>query len=331
MLSPAYVLALLLTGPALATDGPCAPCDPSGGLIESLQQIVQPWLHLPGLPPGAPAATPANQSPAREAPVRRAPSPGQLSLGTHAAHQSVIDATHRHREQRERTGVGTHYGDVGSFHRLGEDEKRAWLAGHTRDGAVSPAPGDLTRSSCVEWAMEHVRAFYEATGDSATWETIERRVRDERLQGTSLARELQAAGWRVLYLNADTAYSGVTEPDGEHVYSLAVAQENGTYYDVPVDDTVLNWERNPAALAEVEAAPFFVYVARGGLHVAAGVDGAINELARGENPDQQVIYQDPLRGIIGVYATDVYGGGDAGQQKARRMWGSGMVLLPPGT
>ncbi|MFH1465378.1 MAG: hypothetical protein ABIO70_13405 [Pseudomonadota bacterium] len=317
MLPSHLFFALLLSGTVRATDGPCTPCDPSGGLVHSLQQIVQPWLPLPGI--GQPS------------PSREAPSPAQLSLGPWAAHQSVLDATRRHREQRARTGVGTHYGDTGRFHGLGDEEKRAWLAEHTRAGAQPPDPAELTRSSCVEWAMEHVRAYYEATGELATWEGIERRVRDERLQGTSLARELQAAGWRALYLNADTAYDGVTEPDGEHTYSLAVVRESGTYYGVPVDGSVLDWEEDPGALATVEGSPFFVYVARGGLHVTAGVDGAVNELARGENPDQRVIYQDPLRDIIGVYASEVYGGGDAGQQKARRMWGSGLVLLPPGS
>ncbi|MFH1465381.1 MAG: hypothetical protein ABIO70_13420 [Pseudomonadota bacterium] len=327
----AALFALLLVGPVRATDGSCAPCDPSAGLIQSLQQLVQQVLPLPGQSQAAPTVAPAPGGPAREPATAPRPSPGQLSLGAHAAHQSVVDATRRHREQRARRGVGTHYGDVGPYHRLSGEEQAAWLAAHTREGQQPPAPGDLTRSSCVEWAMEHVRAYYEATGDLATWEDIARRVRDERLQGTSLARELQAAGWRALYLNADTTYTGLTQPDGEHAYSLAVVRQSGTYYDVPVDGTVLDWERHPEALAAVEAAPFFVVVARGGLHVTAGVDGAINELARGEDPNQQVIYQDPLRDIIGVYARDVYGGGEAGQQKACRMWGSGLVLLPPGT
>jgi len=260
------------------------------------------------------------------------PSWNQPVLGGHAARRSVIDTTRQHREQLERTGIGTHYGDGSTYHRLSDEEREAWLTEHTRDGAVTPQASSLTRSSCIEWAMEHVRAYYEAMGDLETWEAIQARVRDENLQGTSLARELQAAGWTVVYLNADGSYQGVTDHDGEHVYSKRVVQEQGTYYGVPVDEAAVDWEADPdGKLGRIERAPFFVMVARGGLHVTAGVDGQISELSRGEGPHGQVLYQDPLRDIIDVYANEVYDGGEDGQQGARRMWGSGLVLLPPGT
>jgi hypothetical protein len=38
----------------------------------------------------------------------------------------------------------------------------------------------------------------------------------------------------------------------------------------------------------------------------------------------------PPRDIVDVYARDIYGGSD-GIAKALHMWGSGVVVIPPGT
>lgn len=250
---------------------------------------------------------------------------------TEAARQSVLQKTKAHEEARRRTGIGTHYGDKSPFYALPDAERQAWLDAHVKPGADPVSAADLTRSSCIEWTMEHVRAWYEAAGDLATWERIDRYVRDHQLQGTALAQALHDAGWRTVYLNPDTSWRGPDGKDEEHHYSWLVAKEGGRYYEVPVDETLVDWEKDPARLDRVRNQPFFVFVARGGLHVVAGVDGQVNELARGEGPDSTVIYQDPFDRIIDVYARTVYGGGEQGDARARHMWGSGVMLLPPTT
>ena len=178
--------------------------------------------------------------------------------------------------------------------------------------------------------MEHVRAWYEATGQLALYESIQAEALDANLKGTELAKVLVRHGWQAWYTNPDTSYKGPEDaPDGEHSYSNHVAQAAGTYYDVPLSGSLVDTEKNPDRLATLESLPFFLMVSRGGMHVTAGLDGQINELARNEGPDSTVIYQDPLRDITDIYA-EIYGGGEEGQHKARHLWGSGLILLPPG-
>ncbi len=306
MIAPLLLATLLIAPPSDATDDACgvgsyATASLLGDLTQAVQQLVpfrNPW--------GRGGCT-----------------------GACAARLSVKQETERHQQLVQRRGVGSWYGDGSAYHRMSDEEKQAWILEHTKPGQRPPSVDELSRSSCIEWVMEHIEAYYESTGDLETWERIEATVRSEKLTGTSLARELEAAGWTSIYMNADGDYEGATEPDGEHLYSRVVAQRDGTYYDVPVERSIVGWGSNPAALAEIEASPFFVYVARGGLHVTAGVDGQINELARGQGPDATVIYQDPLRDIIDIYTNEVHDGGDEGRQGAMSMWGSGLVMLPP--
>ncbi len=306
MIAPLILATLLTAAPSGATDGSCAAGSyTTASLLNDLSTAVQQLV-----------------------PFRNPWGRGGCT-GACAARLSVKQETERHQQLVQRRGVGSWYGDGSAYHRMSDEEKQAWILEHTKPGQRPPSVDELSRSSCIEWVMEHIEAYYESTGDLETWERIEATVRSEKLTGTSLARELEAAGWTSIYMNADGDYEGATEPDGEHLYSRVVAQRDGTYYDVPVERSIVGWGSNPAALAEIEASPFFVYVARGGLHVTAGVDGQINELARGQGPDATVIYQDPLRDIIDIYTNEVHDGGDEGRQGAMSMWGSGLVMLPP--
>jgi hypothetical protein len=312
--------ALLLDSPAHATGDACS----TGGvqtttLVFDLQNTISQLLPLPDLWREPVAPPPADDCAASGRP------------GACAARRSVIAQTERHERLLEETGVGAWYGDGNAFEILSPEERQTWVDSQTKPGSAPRRAQELKRGSCIEWAMEHVRAYYEAIGERETWERIEATVRGEKLTGTSLARELKAAGWRTIYLNADTSYQGADGQDTEHVYSRAVVDSKGSYYGTRVDESILDWEQHPERLAGIEQQPFFVYVARGGLHVTAGVDGAISELARGEGPADKLIYQDRLRDIIGVYTDDVHGGGEEGRHAAMRMWGSGMVLLPPGS
>jgi len=188
----------------------------------------------------------------------------------------------------------------------------------------------MTRSSCVEFVMELAGAGHAAIGATDTWRAVDRTTRDANLRGTALAAALVDAGWRAIYVNGDTSYRGRTAVDNEHSYSLAVARDEQSYYGVPLAGALLDWERDAAQRAAMEALPFGVLVLRGGYHVVAVVDGAVHELAQGEGPDQHVLYDDVWTGIVDIYAESVHGGGDEGTQRARAMWGSGVLVVPPG-
>ena len=250
--------------------------------------------------------------------------------GADAARSSVVDRSAEHQAQLESRGVGTHFGGKSEFGQMSDEEKQDWLQQQARDGVVID-PAELTQSSCIEWAMEHVRAWYEATGQLELYEAIEAETRAANLRGTALAQILVQNGWQAWYFNPDTSYRGHEDaPDAEHSYSHHVAETQGTYYDVPLTGQMVNTEAHPERLDALEATPFFVAVARGGLHVTAGVDGQINELAQGQGPDQTLIYQDAYRDIIPAY-TAYNGGGEMAEHMTRAMWGSGLIVTPPGS
>ena len=255
----------------------------------------------------------------------------KLIQANQAARESVIQSTEAHKKAKEERGVGLYYGDKSSYHNLSDEEKIQWLQEKSPDGSVVISPEELTRSSCIEWAMEHVQAWYEAMGQQDVFAQINTETRNANLKGTELAKILVSYGWQAWYSNPDTSYQGPEDArDNEHTYSNAVASSQGTYYDVPLTGKLVNTDQNPEKLNALEQLPFFLSVTRGGMHVTAGVDGQINELARGEGPDSTVIYQDPYRDIVDVYS-GIYGGGEQGEHKARRLWGSGLILLPPGS
>jgi hypothetical protein len=248
-----------------------------------------------------------------------------------AARTSLIRTTEAHQAARAARGIGTHYGDASAFAKLDDTQKAAWLAARATPGTTPPAASSLTSSSCIGWTMEHVGRWYEAAGKADRWREVQQRVQAAGMTGVALARELKADGWQALYNNPDTSWKGTAEaPDNEHSYSHHVARTQGTYYGVPVDGMLTDWVAEPTKLDALARAPFFVHVARGGLHVTAGTRGEISELARGEGPDQRGIYQDPMARIVDVYA-DLHGGGDAGRARALHMWGSGLTLVPPGS
>ena len=74
-----------------------------------------------------------------------------------AARESVIQSTEAHKNAREERGVGLYYGDKSSYHNLSEEEKIQWLQEQSGEGSVVISPEELTKSSCIEWAMEHVQ------------------------------------------------------------------------------------------------------------------------------------------------------------------------------
>ena len=167
-------------------------------------------------------------------------------------------------------------------------------------------------------------------GRTDEWNVVDDRARAQGLKGTALAADLVAAGWRAIYVNADSDYAGVTSPDNEHSFSLAVARSEQTYYDVPLSGALLDWERDATKKQAMNDLPFGVLVLRGGFHVVAIADGAVHELARSEGPNEHVLYDDVWSDILKVYAAEVYGGGDVGNHKAHAMWGSGVLVVPPG-
>lgn len=235
----------------------------------------------------------------------------------------------RHHALRDATGFGTHYGDTSAFHALSPDDKAAYIAAHA--GPEPPlSPEAMTRSSCVEYSMELTASAFGELTPADAWQALDMQVRRASLRGTALAGALVDAGWQAVYFNWDTTYQGFAHPDLEHSYALSVARSDASYYGVPLRGLLLDGAHDERIRRAMDSVRFGVLVLRGGYHVVVIVDGVVHELARSEGPDEHVLYTDPWRDIVDIYAKEVHGGGLAGDEKARKMWNSGVLILPSG-
>ena len=249
--------------------------------------------------------------------------------GAEAARSSVVDRSAEHQAQLESRGVGTHFGGKSEFGQMSDEEKQDWLQQQARDGVVID-PAELTQSSCIEWAMEHVRAWYEATGQLELYEAIEAETRAANLRGTALAQILVQNGWQAWYFNPDTSYRGHEDaPDAEHSYSHHIAETQGTYYDVPLTGQLVNTEAHPERLDALEATPFCGCRA-GGIACDRGCGWSDQRIGSGTRTGPNFDLSDAYRDIIPAY-TAYNGGGDMAEHMTRAMWGSGLIVTPPGS
>lgn len=257
----------------------------------------------------------------------RAPKPSDPIAN--AAAETAWSTHTKHHASRRDTGIGTHYGDTSTYHNLSDAEKRNFLAEHVRNGLTAPALESLTRSSCVEYSMELASGGFFANDLDDVWADIDEDTRDDQLRGTRLTQELVEAGWRAYFFNDDASYRGITSVDGEHQYALAEAERTHEYYGTPLHGIfVADTELHRASMEQLK---FGIFVMRGGTHVVAIADGTVHELARSEGPTQHVLYADPWKDIIEIYTEQVYGGAEDAEDRARRLWHSGVIVVPPGT
>ena len=235
----------------------------------------------------------------------------------------------RHHQTRAETGIGTHYGDTSEFHEMSLEEKQDFLAEHVKEGLNPPSPESLTRSSCVEYTMELAEAGFTGNEGQVAWEEVDADTRADQLRGTTLTKKLVEKGWHAYLYIDDPEYRGITSEDGEHQYALAQAERAGEYYGTPLQGVfVANTELHRKSMGALK---FGVFVLRGGTHVAAIADGAVHELARSEGPNKHVLYNDLWVDIIDIYTQYVFEGGEEGEHSARRLWHSGVIVIPPGT
>lgn len=194
----------------------------------------------------------------------------------------------------------------------------AWAA--TEGTALVDAVLDeLELSSCITWAMSHVKAAYTAAGQGTRWKQIERTVRASNYRGDVLAKELQKDGWTSMYFNPDakTPYDG----DGEHTFTARQALAGKPYYGIAVDQTLTDYrptegsttkvtDATIAQLERLSEVPFFFGLARGGNHTFVGTHGQVNEFHWDYGPDgRYAMSQLPLELFP---------------------WNSGVIMLPPG-
>lgn len=239
--------------------------------------------------------------------------------------QYVLATINRHRDLCEQRGVGTHYGDHSLFATMSASEQQAYLERCVINGA-QVRPAELTKSSCVGWAVECVVAAYVAAGKAARGRAIANAVAANNSMGTVLLRELRNDGWKVLFWAHDANFPD--EADGsrqEHIGFVRMATGQKKYWvkypseTMKVNGYVLNYRPSSDgdtamdndAIRKLERIPFAVGVAKGGMHCFAMHDGVVDEEHWDQDPDSEHHFQStPLRDWV---------------------WATGALAVPPGT
>ncbi len=198
---------------------------------------------------------------------------------------SIDKATQRHRRAILETGVGIYYGAKSDLRAAekseGKGARTRFVAAHAKEGADIKAISEgLELSSCIGWAMKHVRAAYAGAGKSERWKEIEAIVREDRQRGTTLARELEKDGWTTVLYAPDAAGGG----DGHAKRGLT----RGVYHGIPVHDRLigLNAEGHDHPLArKLASAGFFFGLENSGSHTFVGSNGRVSEFHWRAHPD----------------------------------------------
>ena len=193
--------------------------------------------------------------------------PTRHSFGTLAA-AIARDLLLRHQEAVDSTGTGTIHG------------RRS----------TTPRPAGATASDCTEYVKDVLRRTFDAKGHAGVWTDVldeaTRRSGAAGLKGTAVIKALQdKLGWEALFWAPDPL--DTADGQAEHPYAYKIVRDKGTYYGITVDraKSVVNYRRtnaaNPTDVSGIERLrrlQFGVLAARGGMHMALVVNGAVYEV-----------------------------------------------------
>ena len=226
-------------------------------------------------------------------------SPARYSFGTLAA-AIARDILLGHQEAFDRTGTGTIHGSH----------------------CAAPTPAGTTRSDCTEYVKDVLKRTFAAKGQAGVWTDVLKEATTRSgatgLKGTSVIKALQTKqNWEALFWSPDPL--DPADGQAEHPYAYKIVREKGTYYGITVDQSksVINYRRTNAAnrtdlsgIERLRRLQFGVLAARGGMHMALVVNGAVYEV-HWSSPatDRNAIAATPLESFV---------------------WQSGTIAAPPG-
>jgi hypothetical protein len=190
--------------------------------------------------------------------------PDRHPLSTVAAAFARLDLL-EHQEQHSRTGEGT-----------------------IRGNTLGPGPG--RELDCTTYVIDVMRRAYAAHDRLGVWnEILAEAIGNSpggRLLGTELLESLQRRDqWGGVFWAPDPR--NPADGQNEHPFAYNLARRTGQYYDITVDrdDTVIDYRRTdpPAVddttgISRLREVPFGLLVARGGMHMAAVVNGVVYEV-----------------------------------------------------
>jgi hypothetical protein len=209
--------------------------------------------------------------------------------------------------------VGRYYGSKSIYAGLDDAAREAWIEEH-KTGKVRRKP---SKSSCVGWALNNLRAAYTKVGERERWTKHQAVIAANKSRGTDIATELLKDGWVAIYFNPDVRKPA--DGSNEHPLTARIALRSGTYYGIPVTHRVVNYRPSPgsgtarsiAGMRKLAKVPYWFGISRGGTHTFMGSRGNVNEFHWRSGPaDPNAIEVTPL---------------------ARFDWLSGLIVVPPGT
>lgn len=146
--------------------------------------------------------------------------------------------------------------------------------------------------SCVGLSIRCLKKGFEASGQSDLWQKVYGFLAENDFDGTFLQADLHRLGWRILYWNPNPARNnawdladkerfpgkgGWNPAWGGHAYRYSEVKNKGTYYNVPVDDSITLVGFGTQVPASLRDTPFFIGTAHAGYHVFPGRRGTVIE------------------------------------------------------
>lgn len=208
-------------------------------------------------------------------------------------------------------------------HKLGvEKTARGTLTG-TKSGETPPA--GVKKSDCTILVLDVLEQAFAAQGKAADWKKAKAKAlelakaRGGGLSGIDIQQALVTElGWKGIFWAPDPTFPYPSEADkSEHAFAYRKARGGGTYYGLPVAETVVNYApregsgtaKETSQLDKLRTIPFGVLSARGAKHMALIVRGAVYEVHWTETSDKP----DVIEGT----ALEKWG------------WLSGAIVVPP--
>ena len=257
--------------------------------------------------------------------------------------QTMAEAKRIHEGWLKSCGVGLMYGYLAPYSTLDTAKRADFLKQHATC-ATPPAVSDVKVTSCEIFANRFLAKGFAAIGQAPAYKRIDTFLNDNDRDGLALVYALRKLGWKSLYWNTDVnsipplpndrTIVGITPADFRE--DTATALKNHSYYGVPIDGYLINFEPNAGspthkddkALAHLDKVPYFVGISHAGFHVWSGSYGMITESHSYFDPDSKKnielgAFHPPQASPTG---REVVVGG----KKQTFYYYSGIIAVPPG-
>jgi hypothetical protein len=185
-------------------------------------------------------------------------------------------------------------------HKVGVEKTGQGILTGTKSGEA-PASG-VKKSDCTILVLDVLEQAFTAQGKAADWKKAKAKAlelaktRGGGISGIDIQQALVSElGWKGIFWAPDPSFHYTSEADkSEHAVAYKKARESGTYYGLPVEQSVVNYApregsgttKETSQLQNLQAIPFGVLSARGARHMALIVRGTVYEVHWNETSDK---------------------------------------------